>query len=179
MGDRGAGDERSASRYSGTLKGASMSRHRAMRGPAHRGVAKWPIVALSTVTLIVLGWLGWSYAGDLLERRAAAQLASCIEGEETLTIAVTPSMGEVIQGAALAWAKTHPVVLDHCMRAEVAAVAPQAVLDGLTTGWDTKSLGARPGAWLPESSLWINRLAAQDARLLGSEPASIATSPVV
>jgi len=156
-----------------------MSRHRAARGPARRGVAKWPIVALGTVLLMVLGWMGWSYAGDLLERRAAAELASCLEGEETLTIAVTPSMGDVIQRAAMAWTKSHPVVLDHCLRAEVAAVPPQAVLDGLTTGWDTKALGARPGAWLPESSLWINRLAAQDAKLLGSEPASVATSPVV
>lgn len=134
---------------------------------------------LTSVLLVGLVWLGWRYTGDLLERRAAAELASCIEGEETLTIAVTPSMGEVIGQAAVAWGKSHPVVLDHCMRAEVATVAPQAVLTGLTTGWDTKSLGARPGAWLPESSLWINRLAAQDAKLLGSEPASIATSPVV
>jgi hypothetical protein len=134
---------------------------------------------LTFVLLIGLVWLGWSYTGDLLERRAAAELARCMEGEEMLTIAVTPSMGEVIEHAALAWAKTHPVVLDHCMRAEVATVPPQKVLDGLTTGWDTKSLGTRPGAWLPESSLWINRLAAQDAKLLGSESASIATSPVV
>lgn len=133
----------------------------------------------TSVLVVALAWLGWSYAGDLLERRAAAELASCIEGEETLTVAVTPSMADVIQQAALAWGKSHPVVLDHCMRAEVATIEPQAVLTGLTTGWDTESLGARPGAWLPDSSLWINRLAAQDAKLLGSEPASIATSPVV
>lgn len=157
-----------------------MSRHRAARGPSRRrGVAKWPFVAVGTIVLLALGWMGWSYAGDLLERRAAAQLASCVEGDATLTIAVTPSLAEVIGRAADTWTKGHPVVLDHCMRAEVAAVAPQAVLDGLTTGWDTKALGARPGAWLPESSLWVNRLSAQDARLLGSEPASIATSPVL
>ena len=156
-----------------------MSRHRAARGPARRGVAKWPFVALTSVLLVGLVGLGWNYAGDLLERRAAAELASCTEGEETLTIAVTPSMADAIGQAAVAWTKSHPVVLDHCMRAEVAAVPPQAVLDGLTTGWDTKALGARPGAWLPESSLWINRLAVQDAKLLGSEPASVATSPVV
>jgi Ca-activated chloride channel homolog len=156
-----------------------MSRHRAVRGPAHRGVARWPIALLVSVLVVGLVWLGWSYTGTVLERRAAAQLASCLEGQETLTIAVTPSMADVIGQAALAWGKSHPVVLDHCMRAEVAAVPPQAVLQGLTTGWDSKTLGARPGAWLPESSLWINRLAAQDAKLLGSEPASIATSPVV
>ncbi|HEY3260952.1 MAG TPA: substrate-binding domain-containing protein [Pseudonocardiaceae bacterium] len=156
-----------------------MPRHRAADGPARRGVAKWPIAVLISVLLVGLVWLGWSYASDVLERRAAAELASCTEGEETLTVAVTPSLSEVIERAAMAWTRSHPVVLDHCMRAEVARVPPQAVLTGLTTGWETKALGARPGAWLPESSLWINRLAAQDAKLLGSEPASIATSPVV
>jgi Ca-activated chloride channel family protein len=134
---------------------------------------------LGAVLLLVVGWMGWSYAGDLLERRAAAQLASCVEGEAVLTVAVTPSVADVIGRAAATWTKSRPVVLDHCIRAEVAAVPPQDVLNGLTTSWDTKALGARPGAWLPESSLWVNRLVAQDARLLGSEPASIATSPVL
>lgn len=156
-----------------------MSRHRTLGGAARRGVAQWPIVALTSVLLVGLVWFGWSYTGDLLERRAAAELASCMKGEETLTIAVTPSMASVIEQAALAWGKTHPVVLDHCMRAEVARVPSQDVLNGLTVSWDTKSLGTRPGAWLPESSLWINRLIAQNPKLLGSEPASIATSPVV
>lgn len=156
-----------------------MSRHRALRGPARRGIAKWPFVAVAVVLVLAVGWMSWSYTGDLLERRAAAQLASCTEGETTLTVAVTPSIADVIGHAAVAWTQTRPVVLDHCVRAEVAAVAPQAVLNGLTTGWDTKTLGARPGAWLPESSLWVNRLAAQDVRLLGSEPSSVATSPVL
>jgi Ca-activated chloride channel homolog len=156
-----------------------MSRHRAMRGPARRGVAKWPFVSFGAVAIMVAGWLGWSYAGDLLEQRAAAQLASCMEGDATLTVAVTPSVADVIGRAASVWTTTRPVVLDHCIRAEVAAIPPQAVLDGLTAGWDTKSLGERPGAWLPESSVWVNRLTAQNARLLGSEPASIGTSPVL
>lgn len=139
----------------------------------------WPIVSLVAIVVMVLGWFGWSYAGDVLERRAAAQLASCVEGEATLTVAVTPSVADVVGRAAVNWTKSRPVVLDHCMRAEVASVAPQTVLDGLTAGWDTTTLGQRPGAWLPESSLWINRLIAQDAKLLGSEPASVATSPVL
>ncbi len=156
-----------------------MSRHRAMRGPARRGFAKWPFVSVGTVVLMVAGWLSWSYAGDLLERRAAARLASCMDGEATLTIAGAPAVAGVVGRAAAVWTKSRPVVLDHCIRAEVATIPPQAVLDGLTAGWDRKALGERPGAWLPESSVWVNRLTAQNARLLGSEPASIATSPVL
>lgn len=156
-----------------------MSRHRALGGPERRGFAKWPFISAGTVLLIVFSWVGWNYAGDLLERRSAAQLADCMEGEAVLTVAAPPALANIIGNAAAVWTKSRPVVLDHCIRTEVAAIAPQAVLDGLTNGWDTKTLGARPAAWLTESSAWVNRLTAFNARLLGSEPASIAASPVL
>jgi Ca-activated chloride channel family protein len=156
-----------------------MARHRGAVDPAKRGVAIWPFVAVGAVLLVLLGWVGWSWAGDVLERRLATITASCSEGDAVLTVAVTPSMADSVGRAADAWTRSRPVILDHCMRAEVAGLEPQAVLDGLTTGWDPAKLGARPGAWLPDSSLWVNRLSAQNAQLLGSQPTSIATSPVV
>src|SRR5215470_17228080 len=156
-----------------------MSRHRTAGGPAERSVAIWPFVVVGAVLILLLGWLGWIWTGDVLTRRLQAQVAGCSEGEAVLTVAVTPAMAGPVGQAADAWTKTRPVIQDHCIRTEVVALPPQSVLDGLTTGWDAVKLGARPGAWLPESSLWINRLSAQDARLLGSQPASIATSPVV
>jgi Ca-activated chloride channel homolog len=156
-----------------------MTRHRAAGGPSERSVAIWPLVAIGAVLVLVLGWLGWLWAGDVLASRLQAQLAGCSEGEAVLTVAVTPAMADAVGRAADTWTKSQPVVQDRCIRTEVAALPPESVLDGLTTGWDPVKLGARPGAWLPESSLWINRLSAQDARLLGSQPTSIATSPVV
>jgi Ca-activated chloride channel homolog len=156
-----------------------MSRHRSADDPSERGVAIWPFIAVGAVLVVLLGWLGWSWAGETLARRLQAQLASCPEGEAVLTVAVTPAMADPIGRAAETWTQSRPIVQDRCIRTEVAALAPQSVLDGLTAGWDPVKLGARPGAWLPESSLWINRLSAQDARLLGSQPTSIATSPVV
>lgn len=156
-----------------------MSRHRAEGDPSERGVAIWPFVAVGAVLVLLLGWLAWSWAGDILARRLQAQLAGCSQGEAVLTVVVTPAMAGVVGRAADTWTKSRPVVQDHCVRTEVAGLPPQSVLDALTAGWDSDKLGARPGAWLPESSLWINRLSAQDARLVGSQPASIATSPVV
>lgn len=156
-----------------------MSRHRTEDGPSERSVAIWPFVAVGAVLVLLLGWLAWSWTGDILARRLQAQLAGCAEGEVVLTVVVTPSMAGVVGRAADTWTKSKPVVQDHCIRTEVAGLPPQSVLDALTAGWDSGKLGARPGAWLPESSLWINRLSAQDARLLGSQPTSIATSPVV
>ena len=157
-----------------------MARHRAAVDPSsRRGVAIWPFVAVGAVLALLLGWLGWSWAGNLLESRLQAVSASCSEGEAVLTVAVTPAMADAVGRGADAWTKSRPVIMDHCVRAEVAGLPPQAVLDGLTAGWDPQQLGARPGAWLPESSLWINRLTAQNAALVGSQPTSIATSPVV
>lgn len=157
-----------------------MARHRAAVDPsAGRGVASWPFLAVGAVLVLLLGWVGWSWAGGVLERRLQAVTASCPEGEVVLTVAVAPAMADVIGRTADAWTRGRPVLQDHCVRAEVAGLAPQTVLDGLTGGWDAQKLGARPGAWLPESSLWINRLSAQDAKLIGSQPTSIASSPVV
>jgi Ca-activated chloride channel homolog len=156
-----------------------MSRHRAEGGPSERSVAIWPFVVVGAVLVLLLGWLAWSWTGDILARRLQAQLAGCSEGDAVLTVAVTPAMAGVVGRAADTWTRSRPVVQDHCVRTEVAGLPPQSVLDALTAGWDSDKLGARPGAWLPESSLWINRLSAQDARLLGSQPTSIATSPVV
>src|SRR5687767_12298069 len=84
----------------GTLKGASMSRHRALRGRGRRGMARWPIVAIGTALVLVLGWMGWRYAGVVVARQAAAQAASCAEGESTLTVAVNPSMADLVTRAA-------------------------------------------------------------------------------
>ena len=51
-----------------------MSRHRTADGQAERSVAIWPIVAVGAVLVLLLGWLAWSWTGDILARRLQAQL---------------------------------------------------------------------------------------------------------
>ncbi|WP_447003297.1 substrate-binding domain-containing protein [Saccharothrix isguenensis] len=156
-----------------------MSRHRALRTKVRRGIAKWPVAIVGLVALLVLGWLGWSWVGGLVERRAAAQAGDCDEGQALLRIASTPSVAEAVKQVAEAWSRQRPVVYDHCIQIEVQSIDSEVVLAGLTQGWDEAAIGARPHAWVTDSMLWANRLGAQDASLLGAAPESVATSPVV
>jgi len=156
-----------------------MSRHRTLRTRVRRGIAGWPIAVIGLVALIVLGVLGWSWLGGVLERRAAAEAGDCAEGEALLRIASTPSAADGVRDVAKAWSATRPVVYDHCIRVEVQSIDSEVVLNSLTQGWNEGELGSKPHAWITDSMLWANRLGAQNHALLGAAPQSIAASPVL
>lgn len=156
-----------------------MGIHRVAGTRNRRGIAKWPIAVLSLVVLLTLGGLGWSWLGGFLERRAAAEAIGCASGDAAMHIVVAPSVVGTVQQAADAWEETHPVVQDRCIKVDVRAMDSQAVLDNLTGGWNDTKLGPRPTAWLPESSLWANRLSAQNNNTVGSQGESVGSSPVL
>ncbi len=156
-----------------------MSRHRALRTKVRRGIATWPVAIVGVVALLVLGYFGYTWVGGIVERRAAAQAGDCREGEALLRVAATPSVADAVRQVAEAWSANRPVVYDHCIRVEVQSIDSEVVLTGLTQGWDENKLGARPHAWVTDSTLWANRLAAQNRALLGAQPVSIAASPVL
>ncbi|KAA2254076.1 VWA domain-containing protein [Solihabitans fulvus] len=156
-----------------------MARHRALRTTVRRGVARWPLAIVGLVVLVLIGWLGWTWLGGVLDRRAAAQAGGCGQGDSVLRVAVAPSAADAVRAVAQTWTASHPVVLEHCIRVDVQSIDSKVVLDGLTQGWDDNKLGPRPQAWLPDSSLWANRLSAQNHGLVGSPPQSVATSPVL
>ncbi|WHT22055.1 substrate-binding domain-containing protein [Crossiella sp. CA-258035] len=142
-------------------------------------MARWPFVVVGVVALVVLGYLSWTWLGGILDRRAAAQAGECRQGELTMRVVVTPSVFEPLNSAAIAWNGQRPVIDDYCLRADVQALDSASVLTALTQGWDTSKLGQPPSAWLPESSLWVNQLRAQNRSLLGAAAESIGNSPVV
>lgn len=156
-----------------------MSRHRALRAKVKRGIAKWPVLVVVLVVLLGLSWLALSWAGGVLDRRSQALAQNCSEGESVLRVAVTPSVAGVVRDVAQEYSRTRPVVYDHCIAIEVISADSSAVLEGLTTTWDETKLGKRPHAWLPDSTLWANRLTALNAKLVGSAPKSVGTSPVL
>lgn len=161
-----------------------MGRHRAkgsepryrvpIAGAAHR--RRWPVAAFVAVLLIVGGWFGWSWLHRDTVRNAATTSATCPAGNESIQIAVVPSVATAIGRAAAAYVRTNPVVTDHCVTVAVSAVDPKSVLTGLARGWDTNRFGPRPDAWVADSTLWTNQLPAHS---VGDPPQSIATSPVV
>ncbi|TDP91966.1 substrate-binding domain-containing protein [Labedaea rhizosphaerae] len=157
-----------------------MGRHRSLEeATRRRGIASWPFAVLAVVVLVLLGWLGWSWASSIMDRRAAAAAHDCPQGQAVLKVAVAPSVEKPLKEAAKRWNDARTVVYEHCVRVTIVAIDSNEVLTGLTGKWNEGKVGTRPQAWLPESSLWTNRLAATDNTLLGSAPVSVATSPVV
>jgi hypothetical protein len=156
-----------------------MARHRALVTRVRRRLAKWPVAITGLVVLLLLGWVAWTWLGGVLERRAAAEANGCTAGDVVLRVAVTPSIAEPVRDAAQRWTDTNPVVDDSCIRLQVQSVDSQTVLTGLTGKWDEGKLGAQPAAWLPDSTLWANRLTAQNNAIVSTTPQSIASSPVV
>jgi Ca-activated chloride channel family protein len=141
---------------------------------------RWPVAAFVAVLLIVGGWYGWSWlhSGDATPVDAAGAV-SCPAGPETIQVAVTPSISDAISDAAVAYGRTNPVVTDHCVRVSVSSVDEPTALGALRKTWDTSTLGAKPDAWIADSSLWTNRLAAEAPKDIGDVAQSVASSPVV
>ncbi len=149
-----------------------MPRHRG------RGRARWSLLALGLVSLLVLGWTGWGWLQQQVSRRPGRG-ADCVRGEAAFKVAVAPSAEQPVREAAKRWNANRTAVSGHCVRVAVSSVDSAAALAGLTGEWNARELGDRPHAWLPESSLWTDRLAATDDALLATAPESIARSPVV
>ena len=156
-----------------------MARHRSLIAATRRRIARWPIAVVSLVVLVLVAWLGWTWLDGFLDRRAAAQAAGCGQGEQVVNVAVAPSAKQPLDEAARRWNEQHQVVFDHCIRVTITAIDSNDMLTGLTAARTYETVSDRAQAWLPESTLWINRLAATDNSLLGSAPTSVASSPIV
>src|SRR5882762_9532011 len=118
-----------------------MGRHRAATSDTrpHRR-RRLPFAALTAVVLVVAGWFGWSWLHGQLSHSVASGVATCAAGPETVQVAVVPSLADVIGRAAAAYTESKPVVNDHCVRVNVSAVDPQAVLSALEHEWDATKL---------------------------------------
>lgn len=154
-----------------------MARHRALAG-VRPGIAKWPVMIVSLVALLVLGWLGVVSVNRAADRRAAAQTHACPAGNTVVQVAVTPSIADAVADAARRWNAQDPIVFDRCVQVSISALDTKNVYDHLVGTWDP-ALGSPPQAWLPESSFWVNRLLAANNALVTSSAESVATSPVV
>lgn len=162
-----------------------MGRHRteAVEPPYHVPAAggarrrrRWPVAAFVAVLLILGGWFVWSRSQGTGVAPAASSNVSCPAGDESVQIAVSPSIANAVGLVVSAYLRAKPVVTDHCVSVAISAVDPKTVLTGLAHSWDTNMLGPKPDAWIADSTLWSNQLPADS---IGDPPQSVATSPVV
>ena len=157
-----------------------MARHRAPgEAASKRRVASWPIAVLVIALLVAVGWVGWSWLGNVASKRAAAAANKCPGGTVTIQVATDPSIADIIGAETVRYQQASPVVNSECVKLRVTSINSAAAEYALLHGWDTSKLGPKPQAWIPDSSLWVNQALAAQPILAGDTARSIATSPVV
>ena len=150
-----------------------MGRH-STKAPAKkpgRALILSAVAALAVVSLIATGVYLW--VGGHLNPLFASAEAGCIEPEQLVVVAdtsIAPALGEL--------AEDFDATSEHCV---ATVVKPQ---DSADTAAVLASGTLNADAWVPESSVWLDRTAATAASLGQSAPdvhvgEPIATTPVV
>jgi Ca-activated chloride channel homolog len=109
--------------------------------------------------------------------------AKCSGTTRSITVAAAPEIAPTVAAAADAWSRSRR----SCVKVTVAASDPAdvaaaiAALNGATlTGLGEPNTKMRvPAAWIPDSSIWLQRLRLVNASLMPTNASSIAMSPVV
>ena len=151
-----------------------MGRHRnrrAMRAARQLGVA---VIVLGLLGTGVVGYRVWSRPG-------------CTDPVK-LTVGAAPEIATAIKKATDAWVDTDAAKINNrCLSITVSAADPADVAGAvagqrqLTLSGIGKPSGATtvPDVWVPDSSLWVQRLRALSQDVLPANSPSIARSPVV
>src|SRR5437660_12603749 len=97
-----------------------MARHRAPGEAAtRRRVASWPIAVLVIALLVAVGWVGWSWLGNVASKRAAAAAGKCPGGTVTIQVATDPSIADIIGAETVRYQQANPVVNSECVKLRV------------------------------------------------------------
>lgn len=104
-----------------------------------------------------------------------------------VTVAAAPEIAPVIQTTGDKWAKSMPVQAGRCTAVDVIAAEPADVAaaiagkhGGALDGVGQASGGTKvPDVWVPDSSMWLQRLRALGKDVVPAQAPSVAVSPVV
>ena len=137
--------------------------------------------ALAAGMLLPLVAIGAVYGGY----RYIAQ-AGC-DGTLHLTIAASPEIAPAVKTGAARWLKTGPKVGSECISVDVNAVQSADVAAAIADDHGVKidGLGQSDGktevpqVWIPDSSIWLQRMRAVRDDIVPTAATSLATSPVV
>jgi Ca-activated chloride channel homolog len=128
-----------------------------------------PLRAAATVALVGAGAL----VTVLLVGRGSGAGGACSAGGRAISVAVAPDLAASVQAAASALNSAGTDSAGHCERVTVTARPAAQVAASLTA-----TNPVRPDVWIPDSSIWVSRAAAEGWVAPRQRP-SVALSPVV
>lgn len=142
-----------------------------------------PLVAVAlTAILAVACVVVWMRLGDRIAHEATTTVANgCLEGKADVAIIADPGVAPALQQIAEHYNATKPEVRDRCVQVSVRPGDARATLDAVAAPeWNAESGGgARPTAWIPESSVWVAALQESAPAALQGAPDSLVQSPVL
>jgi Ca-activated chloride channel homolog len=108
-------------------------------------------------------------------------------GNVRLTVAASPEIAPAIREAAARWVKTQPRVLDQCVDVDVSSVQSADVAAAIAEdhGVNVNGVGQADGrtqvpqVWIPDSSIWLQRMRSVRDDIVPVSAPSLARSPVV
>ncbi|MFW0796857.1 hypothetical protein AAFP30_23835 [Gordonia sp. CPCC 205515] len=159
-----------------------MAHHRSddgRNGIRHRGVSRGLVAAVLSIVLIAAAVVVWRQLGDHIDEQGDQAAGTCVAGKTTVPVIADPAVAQTLGSIAQDYAKTNPIVRDHCITIAVRPGDARVTLDGLKGNWDVESLGPYPAAWVPESSIWAAELSTAKPDAVEGQPSSLVTSPVV
>ena len=132
-----------------------------------------------SVMIVIAMVAAWQHFANKSDTEGDNAARSCVEGNLPVPIVADPDLVGVLTKVAAAFTDTNPVIRDHCINVHVRAGDAKITLEGLTGTWDTASMGARPAAWIPQSTIWSAELATVRPEAIEGTPTSLVTTPVV
>jgi Ca-activated chloride channel family protein len=138
-----------------------------------------PVAIVAAAAVVVAATSAWAGSSLFAEER-------CGDGATRLAVAAAPEIAPAVRSVATTWAGSAEVD-GKCVTVEVTARGSAEVAAAVAgqQGVGLIGLGAASGSvqipqlWIPDSSLWRQRLQAAAPGFRPSDGASIATSPVV
>jgi Ca-activated chloride channel homolog len=140
-------------------------------------------------TTLVVAAVAVIASGTILVVQSLAGAGGCSERDGVeLPVAADPAIAPALREIADDWTESEePEVDGRCVAVDVAAVASADVASALATsagGLVDVAAAAQapvdpPAVWVPDSSYWIDRSRAVSRTLFESDPAPLASSPIV
>jgi len=136
------------------------------------------VAVAATIGVVVLWRHGTSKHGANPQSPTLSPTPPCI-GALPLRVDASPSIAAPVAAIARSWTATHPSAGGRCV---------QITVKGFESATEERRLASTPAAdttlWIPDSSLWAQRLAADEAEVAGNTVrvdlgSPIATSPLV
>ncbi|HLL66837.1 MAG TPA: substrate-binding domain-containing protein [Micromonosporaceae bacterium] len=141
-------------------------------------------VTLSVLALVVTVGLG-SMAGWLLLRDTV--LSACDDSPVRLSVAAAPEITPALQQAVRQWSTPERRVDGDCVAVTVTAADPADVAATVADGFQVSLAGVGrpdgrttvPDVWVPDSTMWLQRLRAASPSFVPGDSMPIASSPLV